>query len=236
MFFHSKVKQAALLFGMLLQTVTVQTLAGQAAETAEASAESMAVASGEEPQRRYSFPQWPERKQVTREVIPPAPPGPYMSSALSHFSTAGTTFSRRADKPVARMRSPEMPMQAFSPDLAWPSQLASPQRWIPENGYQFVDPAVNNHSNPVFPFRGSLNYYGNPYGRETGPVVPQVAPSVRPARRPATAGMPPRRPVYNMQNRGSRNSNAGRSTAMLNPVYQSRRPQYRISPAPTVRP
>ena len=151
MFFNSgfdNVKKAGLLFFLLTQSMVVQ---AQASDAPEAAAES-AVASGSsgEQQRKFSFPRWPERPQVNRERIPPAPPGPYMSSALSDFSVEGSAFVRATSKPAIKTDSFDMPpMEAFSPDIPWPGNIESPQRWEPENGYQYVKPRVKNKSYPV---------------------------------------------------------------------------------------
>ena len=79
MFFNSgfnNVKRAGLFFFLLIQSMLVQ---AQASDDPEAAADTTAASGSEEQQRRFSFPRWPERQQINREVIPPAPPGPYMS-------------------------------------------------------------------------------------------------------------------------------------------------------------
>lgn len=215
MFFCFNVKKTALLSFLLVPAMAAQTL--EASETvAESASEAVTATDVKEQPRRYSFPRFPARKQVHREVIPPAPPGPYMSSALNRFSTDGTAFSRNESKPAIRMNSPNMSMQAFSPDVAWPSYHNSPQRWQPEDGYHFVEPSA------MMPFNGSSNYKGY---KNRPKFTQQAAAPMRPAVRP------PVRPPAGVNPQGNRyqNNNTGRSynqrnAAMANPAYQSRHP------------
>lgn len=111
-------------------------------------------------QHGFHFPNWPQRKKTNKEVIPPPPPGPYMSSALSDYSLRAPSFGRDHDKyerqsPVNRSDSVSAAMDTFSPDVPWPKNLRhakhkhkhkSPERWIPENGYQYVEPQPGNYS------------------------------------------------------------------------------------------
>jgi len=180
MFFCFNVKKTALLSFLLMQAMTVQAL-----EAPEAAAETVATDAKKEQQRGYSFPRWPDRKQVHREVIPPAPPGPYMSSALNRFSTAGTAFSRgknmpNKNKPAIRMNPSNMSMQEFSPDIAWPNYQNSPNRWKPEDGYRFVEPSANM-PHQMMPFRGSSSPYVYKQRPESYRPAPQLAPPMRPA-------------------------------------------------------
>ncbi len=122
-------------------------------------------------QMRYSFPQWPLRKQVVREMIPPPPPGPYMSTALNDFSVKGFSFRRdfdrykssdelRAGNAEFKSNATEKSMDVFSPDRPWPEFSSSthsrrdvrPRRWQPEiesSRTQNFSPNVPNAHNQL---------------------------------------------------------------------------------------
>ena len=171
MFFNSGldiVKKAGLLVFLLMQSMLVQaqvsdnavtTASDTAANTAtsdaavttvettvESQAAEAAETSASEDQRgKFSFPRWPEnRSSVSRERIPLAPPGPYMSSALSDYSFKESSFDDIRSRRASRMDSSDMSMERFSPDIPWPSHAESPARWQPENGYRYVEPHVKS--------------------------------------------------------------------------------------------
>jgi hypothetical protein len=252
MFFRSEVKKIVLIILLLSQVMSVQ-----AEEAPKSPAKPVTASEGEGQRYAFNFPRWPTREQANREVIPPAPPGPYMSSALSPFSMTGPSFSRDANQAASRMRSTEMPMKAFSPDIAWPSNLDSPQRWLPESGYTFVNPALRNSSYPVAPPQRSSDFYrqhrgSEVYSRMTQGRMPQKMPSMRPSARTATGvnqgGRPPvtGRAVRSPQSSDIRNSNDNRrydsgNTARANPyranpAYAAQRPAYRVPSPPAARP
>ncbi|MEA2079713.1 MAG: hypothetical protein U9P00_07625 [Pseudomonadota bacterium] len=160
MFFNSgfgNVKKAGLLFFLVTQSMVLQ---AQAADAPEAAAGSTVASGSEEQQRRFSFPRWPESQQVDRERIPPAPPGPYMSSALSGYPGNGTSFAAD-NKPAIKFEPSSLPMDAFGPDISWPSNSKTPDRWEPENGYNYVKPAVKKQPYTVMPYNRPPNYnYG----------------------------------------------------------------------------
>jgi hypothetical protein len=84
-----------------------------------------------------AYPEWPERFSK-REIIPPPPPGPYMSSALSEIAAfpADTGGGPRNEFREGQMQSP-----FFEADMPWPEmpERARPEPWIPESGeYHFV--------------------------------------------------------------------------------------------------
>jgi len=246
----NNVKKTGLLFVLLTQSIVAQALTPGAPE---ASAES-AVASGssEEKKQEFNFPAWPERKQVFRERIPPAPPGPYMSSALSGFSDKGA-FSRDRDRSEINMGSSDMPrvaipMEAFSPDAPWPSNLKSPNRWEPENGYRFVEQGVKKKLYPVRSFNRPPAY-ADTYNRN--PVLPRqntggsvnnsdirTSPYMRPSAGSSTAVRPARplsrRPAPNngLQKSGSGRSPSRANAAMNHSANPYRRPAYR-APRPS---
>lgn len=116
----------------------------------------------EDNQRGFNFPQWPERRlSPNRESIPLAPPGPYMSSALTDFS-----FNEYENDMDGRRREiqsdfSDIAKERFSPDMPWPSHAKSPDRWQPENGYRYAghESRVNTQPFPDMPY----NYgYGRP--------------------------------------------------------------------------
>ena len=104
--------------------------------------------------QQQSFPDWPQRGQSTREVIPPPPPGPYMSKALSDFSDKAKTFDRNLDKPVKSINPSNITMDTFSPDRSWPEDQNNyrtngfSQRWMPESGYQYPKSQYIDRSYP----------------------------------------------------------------------------------------
>lgn len=160
MFFNrgiDNVKRTGLLFFLLTQFMVVQ---AQASDAPEAAADSTAASGSEEQQRGFSLPRWPERQQVNREVIPPAPPGPYMSTALSGSSINGASFADDS-KPAIQLESPSLPMNAFGPDIPWPSNSQMPDRWEPESGYNYVKPAAKTQPYRAMPYNMPPNYnYG----------------------------------------------------------------------------
>lgn len=117
--------------------------------------------------QQFKFPEWPIRKQHQRVVMPPPPPGPYMSTALSDdYSMRGFAFSQTAGQSALEgdahqqdISDAEISMDTFSPDRPWPKDMRShieePQRWMPESGYQFVQPAAGPKS--------QAGYYGYPH-------------------------------------------------------------------------
>lgn len=126
----------------------------QAAD-ANVAADTAAASSHEDQYRAFNFPRWPESRQVIRERIPHAPPGPYMSSALSDFSFDETSFGHdsrwHGNRNDSKADSSGIAMQRFNPDTPWPGQTKSPVRWQPENGYNFVD--SRNEKQPYQPMQ-----------------------------------------------------------------------------------
>ena len=142
----------------LITLLLAQPMFIQAQEASGVAAEG----SSSEQQRTFQFPGWPApRKVVRKERIPPAPPGPYMSSALSGSSVNGPSFEP-VSKPAVRVDSPRLPAQAFSPDMPWYGSSKSPDRWRPQNGYSYVKPPVKRQHYPAMPYNMPPNYnYGN---------------------------------------------------------------------------
>ena len=153
------IKKAGLLVFLLIQSMLVQAQEVSAASVTTAEVEESAVTSASEDPaaRTFSFPQWPERKQISRERVPLAPPGPYMSSALSDFSFKGPTFDRDINRRPVKTDSADFSMDKFSPDTPWPSQANSPTRWRPDNGYRYVRSRARSNSNQVMPYNFPAN-------------------------------------------------------------------------------
>lgn len=88
-----------------------------------------------------AFPAWPTRRPAASNTsrIPPAPPGPYMSTALTGDSMRGMSFGRNPDDDTPPGFNP--PMNTFSPDRPWP-KMRMTDRWMPEGGYNFIDDAA----------------------------------------------------------------------------------------------
>ena len=140
--------------GVLLFSFSVQAESADIPEKSPAEAEPVTSTSAPQPdeaQPGFRFPQWPTYPQVTKEIIPPPPPGPYMSSALNDYSVSAPSFGIDPGKYEAgrhaanRHDAFHLPMGMFSPDIPWPKNLRpggydSPVRWLPENGYQYAKP------------------------------------------------------------------------------------------------
>ena len=163
-----QVAKIAMVFALLMFSALSQAESSDSAGvsgSAEKTESGLKVAADDQP-RDFKFPAWPERQQSNRSVIPPPPPGPYMSSALSDFSVSAPAFGGNHDsyemnKPVFQSNPSDIPMQTFSPDRPWMDHAyrkhkynvecppaCSPQRWMPENGYQYA-PLVKKRSYPV---------------------------------------------------------------------------------------
>jgi len=113
-----------------------------------------------------AFPRWPQRQQENRKIIPPPPPGPYSSSALSDHSVpvppsvyhAARSGSHRSTNNAA---ATPVPMETFSPDIPWPTNLRPERRQLNHRGSE-------QGLHPVKPLYGPMtktnngNYnYGN---------------------------------------------------------------------------
>ncbi len=158
----NSVKKPGLFVFLLMQSMFVQAqdVSGASVTTAEVEEGAVTSASEDQAARTFSFPQWPERKQISRERVPLAPPGPYMSSALSDFSFKGPSFDRDINRRPVKTDPSDFSMDKFSPDTPWPSQANSPTRWRPDNGYRYVRSRARNNSNQLMPydFPGNNNY------------------------------------------------------------------------------
>jgi len=166
---------------LLAQPVFVQ---AQASENVAGDTAVKQDASSERPQRSYYLPRWPERHKQQNDVLPPPPPGPYMSTALT--GSPAKWSSSAPGSSTVRMEPPSLPMQAFSPDTPWPSNSTSPDRWKPANGYSYVKPPVKSfhraspRSMPTnYSYRApTMNWPGNWSGFNSN-AMPLRGPSTR---------------------------------------------------------
>ncbi|MGB5583650.1 MAG: hypothetical protein WBO93_08660 [Gammaproteobacteria bacterium] len=87
-----------------------------------------------------AYPEWPERP-VRREMIPPPPAGPYMSSALSEIDAFPADTGGLSNE----FRQPQTPWPFFDTEMHWPDipERGVPEVWVPESGeYRFVPEEV----------------------------------------------------------------------------------------------
>jgi hypothetical protein len=99
------VEKKALVIALILMSMIFQANATDADDEL-ASAESDASGMDNNSQGAYAFPRWPERDSAEiRDIVPMAPPGPYMSSALSDFSFDDIPSDNDWDKDIERRRS-----------------------------------------------------------------------------------------------------------------------------------
>jgi len=115
-----------------------------------------------------NFPRWPQYQQENNEIIPPPPPGPYKSSALSDYSVNAPVSAYHSGKHPSRRQvvhhnSAVMPMNMYSPDIPWPTDLR-PERRMPDyrapaQGYHHAAPQVMQKSPPYG--LGMNKQYGN---------------------------------------------------------------------------
>ncbi len=164
-FKYAVVRQTLLLLVLLMSGLAVS------AETPDITMGG-STGSVDAPQLPYGFPAWPKRPQFKKEVVPPPPPGPYMSSALSDYSFKRPSFEdklfqREQVQPVDR-NSTNNSFMVFSPDVPWPDlrqgEVQRNNRWMPENGYQYVKPATDAVS-----AQQNANGYDNRAGHEQRP-------------------------------------------------------------------
>lgn len=124
----------------------------------------MAASAKVEPVVHNHYPNWPQRQQaqVRSVIVPPPPPGPYMSTALSNSSVSGGSLTRpynmrpsmsQGARPASQHKHPSKPMDMFSPDRPWPKDLRSQgnapaTKWMPEHGYHYISPPRGNVARP----------------------------------------------------------------------------------------
>jgi len=112
-----------------------------------------------------NYPRWPQHRQGNKMIIPPPPPGPYNSSALSDYSVAVPVHqtSRPAPRRTSNYKgsakgSPAVPMATFSPDRPWPKNLRpappQPNHRVSGQGSHPVQPP----STPLYAPMGNRSY------------------------------------------------------------------------------
>ncbi len=115
----------------------------------------------EEKQNVMNSPQQPGSMRMDMEMIPPPPPGPYVSLAFSdakqHIPQASV-----AD-PAHGFETSGASMQTFSPDVPWPDNIRETNPWMPENGYRSVQPPMQNMYRAQ-PYAAPSNNHGYGYG------------------------------------------------------------------------
>jgi len=116
-----------------------------------------------------AYPEWPERP-ARREMIPPPPAGPYMSSALSEVDAFPADTGGLRDE----FREQQMHSPFFEPDMPWPGipERGRPQAWIPESGeYRFVpEEVVRQLESPAHSGRRQPMYQQYPGYRPAPPL------------------------------------------------------------------
>jgi hypothetical protein len=171
---YDSIKKAGLLFFLLTQSMLIW---------AE-SATNPDVTAGSVDQDQYgktNFPSWPVRQPVVKEIVPPPPPGPYMSLGLNDFPVSESSFESKANRPQIELDSSGVPIETFSPDAPWPKNIRPAKRWMPENGYQYVNPQIARQ--PYTAVQNNREYNYN-YGYQRDPNIgwpgSKWAPSISP--------------------------------------------------------
>lgn len=87
-----------------------------------------------------SVPEWREYAASSRDIVPPPPPGPYMSTALTPMPGVYQPESGIEQNAGTEMANSPF----FKPDMQWPKdQRQQTKRWMPEKGqYQYVPEEV----------------------------------------------------------------------------------------------
>lgn len=153
-------------------------------------ASSPQVQEADDKTQSHPFPHWPHHMQSSKSIIPPPPPGPYKSSALNDYAVPAPVHMpapvHRSIKPTSRQQAvhhdaASAPMDMFSPDIPWPTNLR-PQQKMPEhrvsnNGQPYAAPqAMTAPPYQPAPYRSLPKpRYGNyNYERQSGfyPAAP----------------------------------------------------------------
>ncbi len=129
--------------------------------------------------------------QARQVMIPPAPPGPYLSTGLDENNSAKKPSApdrkvenRSVTRPVLRSRPTEMPFAATSPDIPWPDNIRpantlSPDRWTHTNNKQVrptavQEPRVPTYRKPAasYPVYSRSSNINVPYMNKQQPFMP----------------------------------------------------------------
>lgn len=123
---------------------------------------------------------WPVA-HVKKEGVPPPPPGPYISSALSEMNQPFSSNTTRNSQSMAGTGSQHSPSPLLRPDMPWPVKRFPPKMWRPEGGANYAPdvmlapPVLNRppfvNRMPAPPMRYSRPYYP-PYTNYPGHFVP----------------------------------------------------------------
>jgi len=163
-------KKVGLLFFLLTPSMLVF---ADSSETSGVKPEDAGNLANQHPLMTNNFPRWSEHQRVETEIVPPPPPGPYMSLGLNDFPVSETPFSQNSGRPQVQMDSSGVPIQTFSPDVPWPKNIRPTRRWMPENGYQYINPQAEKNMYPAMQNEPANNYYygypgGSPYMASPG--------------------------------------------------------------------
>lgn len=223
------IKQAGLLIFLLTYSMVLQ---AESPGTSITKTEVMVDPGTEDKQQEHNFPPWPERQQVNKERVPPPPPGPYMSLALTDFSVNQSSFGRDLKQSEIEPESSNMPMETFSPDIPWPEEahqhhhnLGPTKRWVPENGYHYVKPQVKKKPYPAAPYstQSSSHYRYVPGTNMTMPYM-----HLQDSRGVSSMGTAPGGSSFYKPSFGMPNYGSGQSDPVINtPGVQSGNSMYR---------
>lgn len=153
------VKKLSFLTALLMQPML---LMADVTDISAVNSDDSSDASNKGLQGKYAYPRWPASQQASKQtgrvIIPPPPPGPYMSLALNDFPANESSFDHDAMESVSKLDSSNVPMEAFSPDVPWPENTRPARRWVPENGYRYVQPKITARSYQLTQNNLPLNY------------------------------------------------------------------------------
>jgi hypothetical protein len=88
----------------------------------------------------HLIPEWRENVAIRNDIVPPPPPGPYMSTALTPMPGVYEPESGIEQNVGTEMANSPF----FMPDMHWPDENRQPpRRWMPVQGeYQYVPEEV----------------------------------------------------------------------------------------------
>ena len=113
-----------------LMTLVMLLVSVQAVNAADEAVAAENQASSEDGGLQPAYPAWPER-QTRKNDVPPPPPGPYMSTALTY---AGQGFSCCPGSETGGDGEQKIVHSPFFKGMPWPEKQRPPQRWLPEGG------------------------------------------------------------------------------------------------------
>ncbi len=181
---------------------------------------------------------------VDQGMVPPAPPGPYVSTGLRDISSKASPVvsspsvdnvaTRPAVKPEVRVDSTDVPMEAYSPDRPWPKNLRprssqpsagwAPDHGMPAYGNRQTNPAASQktHRAPSYNAPATGGYMRNPGLPYMNNQRMQRMPSMGVGSQGANAYMPNfGSPGYQMPNRFAPQNNYPSGYPMNRAPYPS---------------